>query len=96
MNTFTTIAYILLVLPSQGIPTDPVLLPPVHLVFTSRMVAVFLMEGLTETQEILDNCSAHGVTADRKLIPIQQINHAYTMSSKGDVKYRRAIDKAFL
>ena len=52
--------------------------------------------GIEETQEMLDFCGGHGITADRRFIPIQQINQAYDRMVKSDVKYRFSIDMASL
>jgi len=52
--------------------------------------------GIAETQEMLDFCGAHNITADVEIIPIQQVNEAYDRMLKGDVKYRFTIDMASL
>ncbi len=79
-----------------GIPTDPLQLPPIHMVFTRKGVAGSLIGGLPETQEMLDFCAEHHITADVEVIPIQKINEAYERIIKGDVKYRFVIDMASL
>ena len=48
--------------------------------------------GIRETQEMLDFCAEHGITADIELIRMQQINEAYDRLLKSDVKYRFVID----
>ncbi|MCC2653095.1 MAG: hydroxyacid dehydrogenase, partial [Microvirga sp.] len=48
------------------------------------------------TQEMLDFCAQHGITAEIEIIPIQQINEAYERMLKSDVKYRFVIDMASL
>jgi uncharacterized zinc-type alcohol dehydrogenase-like protein len=52
--------------------------------------------GIRETQEMLDFCAEHGITADVELIPIRQINEAYRRLLKSDVKYRFVIDMSSL
>jgi alcohol dehydrogenase (NADP+) len=52
--------------------------------------------GLPETQEMLDFCGAHNITADVEVIPIQKVNEAYERVLKSDVKYRFSIDMASL
>lgn len=49
-----------------------------------------------ETQEMLDFCGAHNITADVEVIPIQKINEAYERLLRSDVKYRFSIDMASL
>ena len=52
--------------------------------------------GIAETQEMLDFCAKHDITADIELINIQQVNEAFERLQKGDVKYRFVIDMASL
>jgi uncharacterized zinc-type alcohol dehydrogenase-like protein len=52
--------------------------------------------AIRETQEMLDFCAEHGITADVELIRIPQINEAYERLLKSDVKYRFVIDMASL
>ena len=52
--------------------------------------------GLRETQEMLDFCGEHNITADVEVIPIQKVNEAYERLAKSDVKYRFSIDMASL
>ena len=66
------------------------------LIMGRRNLAGSLIGGIAETQEMLDFCGEHGITADIELIPIQQINEAYERMLKSDVKYRFVIDMASL
>lgn len=50
--------------------------------------------GLKETQEMLEFCGKHNITADIELIKMDQINTAMERLSKADVKYRFVIDVA--
>src|SRR5215471_13477887 len=52
--------------------------------------------GIPDTQEILDFCGAHNITADVEVIHIQKGNEAYERLLKADVKYRFSIDMASL
>jgi uncharacterized zinc-type alcohol dehydrogenase-like protein len=52
--------------------------------------------GVAETQEMLDFCGKHNITADVEVIPVQKINEAYERLLKSDVKYRFSIDMASL
>ena len=61
-----------------------------------RRLAGSAIGGIKETQEMLDFCGEHGITADIELIRIQQINEAYERLLKSDVKYRFVIDMASL
>ncbi|MGI8547086.1 MAG: NAD(P)-dependent alcohol dehydrogenase, partial [Gemmatimonadaceae bacterium] len=66
------------------------------LIMGRRRLAGSLIGGIRETQEMLDFCAAHGVTADIELIPISDINDAYERMIRGDVRYRFVIDTASL
>ncbi len=61
-----------------------------------RSLAGSAIGGIRETQEMLDFCAEHGITADIEMIRIQQVNEAYERLLKGDVKYRFVIDNASL
>lgn len=73
--------------------------PPViagKLVAKRRSLAGSLIGGLKETQDMLDFCARHGITADIEMIRMQQIDEAYERMLKSAVKYRFVIDMASL
>jgi uncharacterized zinc-type alcohol dehydrogenase-like protein len=79
-----------------GAPPQPV---PVHafsLIMGNRSLMGSLIGGIAETQEMLDFCGKHGITADVEVIPIQKINEAYERMVRSDVRYRFSIDLASL
>ena len=57
---------------------------------------LYIAEKISETQEMLDFCGKHNITADVEVIPIQKVNEAYDRMLKSDVKYRFSIDMASL
>jgi uncharacterized zinc-type alcohol dehydrogenase-like protein len=61
-----------------------------------RSLSGSLIGGIPETQEMLDFCGTHAITADVEVIPIQKVNEAYERLLKSDVKYRFSIDMASL
>ena len=79
-----------------GAPVKPLPLGVFSLLFKRRRLAGSAIGGIRETQEMLDFCAEHGITADIELIRIQQINEAYERLLKSDVKYRFVIDMASL
>jgi uncharacterized zinc-type alcohol dehydrogenase-like protein len=79
-----------------GVPPESLLLSVSTLIFGRRSLSGSLIGGIKETQEMLDFCGKHNVTADIELIPIQNINEAYDRLVKSDVKYRFVIDMASL
>ncbi|MNJ73578.1 Aldehyde reductase YahK [compost metagenome] len=72
------------------------MLNTVPLIMGRKSVAGSLIGGIKETQEMLDFCGQHGITADVETIAIQAINDAYERMLKSDVKYRFVIDMASL
>jgi uncharacterized zinc-type alcohol dehydrogenase-like protein len=79
-----------------GAPEDPLKVAAFSLIFRRRNFAGSLIGGIPETQEMLDFCAEHGITADIELIAMDQIESAYTRMVKSDVKYRFVIDMATL
>jgi uncharacterized zinc-type alcohol dehydrogenase-like protein len=80
-----------------GAPASPHPSPGVfNLIFKRRSLAGSMIGGIPETQEMLDFCAEHGITADIELISAEQINAAYERMLRGDVKYRFVIDNATL
>lgn len=79
-----------------GAPDKPLPVGAFGLLFGRRSLSGSLIGGIAETQEMLDFCGEHGITADVEVIPIQKINEAYDRMLKSDVKYRFSIDMASL
>jgi uncharacterized zinc-type alcohol dehydrogenase-like protein len=75
-----------------GIPTEPARVPASALMARRSSLAGSSIGGIRETQEMLDFCAEHGITADIELIPIQQVNEAYERTISADVHYRFVID----
>lgn len=51
-----------------------------------------LIAGIPETQELLDLCATHGITADVKVISMQEVNRAHDHIASGDPAFRYVID----
>jgi alcohol dehydrogenase (NADP+) len=80
-----------------GAPEHPHPSPQVFgLIMHRRSLAGSLIGGIRETQEMLDFCARHGITADIEMIRADEINTAYERMLKGDVKYRFVMDIATL
>ncbi|MFD1951986.1 NAD(P)-dependent alcohol dehydrogenase [Sphingomonas arantia] len=78
-----------------GVPAEPHPSPSVGLlVFGRKSIAGSLIGGIAETQEMLDFCKAHGLTADIEMIRMDEIETAYERMVKSDVRYRFVIDMA--
>jgi uncharacterized zinc-type alcohol dehydrogenase-like protein len=79
-----------------GAPEKPLAVSVFGLIFARRSLSGSPIGGIPQTQEMLDFCSAHNITADVEIIPIQKVNEAYDRLLKSDVKYRFSIDMASL
>jgi uncharacterized zinc-type alcohol dehydrogenase-like protein len=79
-----------------GAPAKPLGVSAFSLIMGRRSLSGSNIGGIAETQEMLDFCGAHNITADVEVIPIQKVNQAYERLVKSDVKYRFSIDMASL
>src|SRR5208337_934566 len=79
-----------------GAPEKPLAVSVFGLIFKRRSFSGSPIGGLPETQEMLDFCGRHNITADVEVIPIQKVDEAYERLLKSDVKYRFSIDMASL
>src|ERR1700677_1983460 len=79
-----------------GAPEKPLTVSSFSLLFGRRSLSGSRIGGTVETQEMLDFCGKHDLTADVEVIPIQKVNEAYERLLKADVKYRFSIDMASL
>jgi uncharacterized zinc-type alcohol dehydrogenase-like protein len=79
-----------------GAPDKPLPVAVFGLIFGRRSFSGSAIGGIAETQEMLDFCGKHNITADVEVIPIQKVNEAYERMVKSDVKYRFSIDMASL
>ncbi|MDF5714255.1 MAG: NAD(P)-dependent alcohol dehydrogenase [Rhizonema sp. NSF051] len=79
-----------------GAPEKPLEVGAFSLIMRRRSLSGSSIGGIAETQEMLDFCGKHNITADVEVIPIQKVNEAYERLLKSDVKYRFSIDMASL
>ena len=79
-----------------GAPEKPLPVSAFGLIMGRRSFSGSPIGGIAETQEMLDFCGQHNITADVEVIPIQKVNEAYERLVKSDVKYRFSIDMASL
>jgi uncharacterized zinc-type alcohol dehydrogenase-like protein len=79
-----------------GAPNKPLAVSIFGLIMRRRSLSGSPIGGIPETQEMLDFCGQHNITADVEVIPIQKVNEAYERLLKSDVKYRFSIDLASL
>ncbi len=77
-----------------GAPDKPLATNVFSLIFKRRNFAGSLIGGIAETQEMLDFCGQHGITADIEMIRMAEIETAFDRMQRSDVKYRFVIDMA--
>ncbi|KAJ9170257.1 hypothetical protein P3X46_018379 [Hevea brasiliensis] len=75
-----------------GLPNKPLDLPIFPLVLGRKLVGGSNVGGTIETQEMLEFCAKHNITADVEVIRMDEINTAMDRLAKSDVKYRFVID----
>ena len=77
-----------------GAPADPLQVNAFPLLMGRRSLAGSGIGGIKETQEMLDFCAEHGITAEIELIGADQINEAWERVLSSDVRLRFVIDSA--
>jgi len=75
-----------------GLPPEPLEVGAFNIIMGRKSFSGSNIGGIAETQEMLNFCALHEITADIELIKVQQINEALKRLEKGDVKYRFVID----
>jgi uncharacterized zinc-type alcohol dehydrogenase-like protein len=65
-------------LPEKGTPIGAA-----SLINARRSIAISVIGGIRETQELLDFCSKNNIACDIELIPIQKVNEAFEQRSIG-------------
>ncbi len=79
-----------------GLPPEALEIGAFSVVNGNRSFSGSNIGGIAETQEMLDFCFEHNITADSEIIPIDYVNTAFERLEKNDVKYRFVIDMASL
>ena len=75
-----------------GLPKTPTLMQTGQLILMRRNLSGSLIGGVKETQEMLDFCSKHHISADIETISLSAINEAYTRLKSSDIRYRFVIE----
>ena len=84
------------VMVNLGAPSDNLEVSAFSLLTMRRAVAGSMVGGLSQTQEMLDFCAEHGITATVEVIDADQVDEYYDKVVDGDVRYRAVIDTASL
>ncbi|GAA0188944.1 NAD(P)-dependent alcohol dehydrogenase [Fulvivirga kasyanovii] len=75
-----------------GLPNEPLEIGAFNVVNGRKSFSGSNIGGIAETQEMLDFCKEHNITADIELIQTDEINVALERLERNDVKYRFVID----
>ncbi|MFU2319344.1 NAD(P)-dependent alcohol dehydrogenase [Rahnella sp. PCH160] len=79
-----------------GLPVEPISIGAFNVIKGRRSFAGSNIGGIKETQEMLEFCAHHKITADVEIIDADKVNEAFERLEKGDVKYRFVIDMSTL
>ncbi|GLB47960.1 NAD(P)-dependent alcohol dehydrogenase [Neptunitalea lumnitzerae] len=79
-----------------GLPPEPLEVGAFNVIMGRKSFSGSNIGGIAETQEMLNFCAEHNITADIELITIQDVNEAMDRLERGDVKYRFVIDMSSL
>ncbi len=79
-----------------GAPPEPLPVPVFPLLLQRRTFAGSAIGSIGETQEMLDFCAGHGITAEIEVIGADRINDAWERVLNSDVRYRFVIDSSTL
>jgi uncharacterized zinc-type alcohol dehydrogenase-like protein len=79
-----------------GAPAEPLPVNVFSLISGRRSFAGSMIGGIRQTQEMLDFCAEHQITAEVEVIAAEDINKAYERVLASDVHYRFVIDTATL
>jgi alcohol dehydrogenase (NADP+) len=74
-----------------GAPAEPLSLHVMSLIGARRSFAGSMIGGIALTQEMLDFCAEHNISAEVEVIPADKINDAYERVLASDVRYRFVI-----
>jgi uncharacterized zinc-type alcohol dehydrogenase-like protein len=77
-----------------GAPEKPDNYHAFSLIHARRSLAGSEIGGLAETQEMLDFCAEHGITAEIELVDASAVADAWKRVESSDVRYRFVIDTA--
>lgn len=75
-----------------GLPPEGMSVRANQLTGRRRSLAGSNIGGIAETQEMIDFCAAHGITAEIELVSADEVNDAYRRVLGSEVRYRAVID----
>lgn len=75
-----------------GLPPEGMNIRSSQLAGRRRSVAGSNIGGIAETQEMIDFCAEHEITATAEIVPADEVNDAYRRVLGSEVRYRAVID----
>ncbi len=96
LNAFLGLLKLDATLVNVGAPPEPLGVQVFSLIGQRRSFAGSLIGSIAETQEMLDFCAEHGITAEIERISADQVNEAWERVLASDVRYRFVIDNSTL
>jgi uncharacterized zinc-type alcohol dehydrogenase-like protein len=75
-----------------GVPTQPLPVNAQGLVFGDHSLSGSFIGGVALTEDMLEFCAKHDITADIELVDINDVNTAWERLENNDVKYRFVVD----
>lgn len=79
-----------------GAPPEPMSVHAFAVIMGRKRVSGSATGGIPETQEMLDFCAKHDITADIEMTRYDMLDKAWERVIKGDVKYRFVLDNGTL
>jgi uncharacterized zinc-type alcohol dehydrogenase-like protein len=79
-----------------GAPPEPLAVAAFGLLMGRKSLSGSPIGGIAQTQDMLDFCGEHNITADVEVIGVDGINEAYERVVNSDIKYRFSIDMSTL
>lgn len=75
-----------------GLPAEQLEISAFNIVHGRKSFSGSNIGGIAETQEVLNFCAEHNITADIELINVNQVNEAFERLENNNVKYRFVVD----
>ena len=79
-----------------GLPLKPLAVGAFPRIVGRKSLSGSIIGGIRETQEMLDLCGEHGITADVETVAIERVNDAFARLERGDVRFCFVVDVAGL
>lgn len=79
-----------------GLPAEPLEIGSFNVIKGRKSFSGSNIGGIAETQEMLEFCAQHNITADVEVVDVAEANDAFDRLERGDVKYRFVVNMTTL